>query len=461
MKDLNNIQSLYFIGAGGIGMSALIRYFLSKGKKVAGYDRSESDLTRQLNNEGASIHYEDNTALIPSICTDKNSTLIVYTPAVPSDHTELVYFRQNGFEIMKRAQVLGEITRTNRGICVSGTHGKTTTSCMIAHLLKQSSLDCNAFLGGILKNYNNNLLLSAKSDWTVIEADEYDRSFHWLSPAIAVITSVAPDHLDIYGTAKAYREAFVHFTSLIRKEGILLMESQVDIVPQTQENVKTYHYAASQTSGNSDFYAQNIRMKNGEIRFDCVMPDTIIKDIQLGVPVEINIVNAVAALAVAWLNGVSEDELRSGMASFRGAGRRFDFHIKTDDLVLIDDYAHHPEELEASITSIKKLYPNKKLTVIFQPHLYSRTNDFHREFARALSLADEVILIPIYPAREEPIEGVTSQMILDKVTSPVKKLYSKEELLQQLKKEEVEILLIVGAGDIELLVEPIKNKLYA
>jgi UDP-N-acetylmuramate--alanine ligase len=465
MRDLNNIQSFYFIGAGGIGMSALVRYFLSKGKNVAGYDRTESDLTRQLNSEGASIHYEDNIALIPSAFRDKNSTLVVYTPAVPAEHSELVYFHQNGFEIMKRAQVLGEITRTNRGICVSGTHGKTTTSSMIAHLLKQSQVDCNAFLGGILKNYNSNLLLSGKSDWTVIEADEYDRSFHWLSPAIALITSVAPDHLDIYETPEAYRAAFVHFTSLIRTDGILLMESQVNIVPQVRENVRIYRYAGalqpSQEQDKIDFYAQRIRMEKGEIHFDFVTPTKLIPDIQLGVPVEINIVNAVGALAVAWLNGVSDDEMRQGMASFRGAKRRFDFHIKTRDFVLIDDYAHHPEELEASITSVKKLYPDKKLTVIFQPHLYSRTRDFYTEFARALSLADEVILIPIYPAREQPIEGVSSQMILDRVTSPVKKLFSKEELLKQLKKEELEILLIAGAGDIELLVEPVKKKLYA
>ncbi|MDR2086161.1 MAG: UDP-N-acetylmuramate--L-alanine ligase [Dysgonamonadaceae bacterium] len=463
MKNINEIQSFYFIGAGGIGMSALVRWFLSKGKNVAGYDRTESDLTRQLNSEGASIHYEDNVALIPDGYKDKQSTLVIYTPAVPSDHSEWLYFRQNGFEIMKRAQVLGEITRTNRGICVSGTHGKTTTSSMIAHLLKQSPVDCNAFLGGILKNYGTNLLLSDRSDWTVVEADEYDRSFHRLSPTIAVITSVAPDHLDIYGTADAYRDAFVHFTSLVRENGILLMESQVNIVPQTREKVTIYRYSGapspSQTSGQSDFYAQNIRMGNGEIRFDCVTPGAIIRDIQLGVPVEINIVNAVAALAVAWLNGVSEHDLRQGMASFRGAARRFDFHVKTGDFVLIDDYAHHPEELEASITSVKKLYPAKKLTVIFQPHLYSRTNDFYREFAQALSLADEVILIPIYPAREAPIEGVSSQMILDRVTSPSRKLLSKEELLQQLKKEEIEILLIAGAGDIELLVEPIKKNL--
>ncbi|MDR0866725.1 MAG: UDP-N-acetylmuramate--L-alanine ligase [Candidatus Symbiothrix sp.] len=500
-------DNIYFIGAGGIGMSALVRYFLAKGKRVGGYDRVESDLTRQLNAEGAEIHYEDNIDLIPEIYKDKANTLVVLTPAVPSDHSELVYFRDNGFEILKRAQVLGEITRTNRGLCVAGTHGKTTTSSMIAHLLKQSKVDCNAFLGGILKNYDSNLLLSDKSDLTVIEADEYDRSFHWLTPYMAVITSVAPDHLDIYGTGENYREAFVHFASLIRPGGVLLMEAGVDIPLQLQENVRLYRYSGSSCSDKvrpcpgysdrlepvkierreveprtnieprtnvelhanvepcanqttSEFYAQNIRIGNGEIHFDFVSPQGIVHDIQLGVPVKINIANAVAALAIAQLNGVSDEELRAGMASFRGAKRRFDFHIKTDDLVLIDDYAHHPEELAASISSVKELYPGKKLTVIFQPHLYSRTKDFYKEFAASLSLADEVILIPIYPAREEPIPGVSSQMILDLVTTSEKHLYSKTELLENIKKGRYETLLIAGAGDIELLVEPIKNLLY-
>ncbi|GHT12665.1 UDP-N-acetylmuramate--L-alanine ligase [Bacteroidia bacterium] len=454
MKNLNNITSLYFIGAGGIGMSALVRYFLANGKRVGGYDRVESDLTRQLNTEGAEIHYEDNLDLIPEIYKEKEHTLIVLTPAVPSDHSELVYFRENGFEILKRAQVLGEITRTNRGLCVAGTHGKTTTSSMIAHLLKQSKVDCNAFLGGILKNYDSNLLLSDKSDLTVIEADEYDRSFHWLTPYMAVITSVAPDHLDIYGTEGEYRKSFIHFTSLVREGGTLLMEAGVDIEPELQDGVKLYTYSAESAA---DFYAENIRIQNGEIYFDFVTPDKTIQDIQLGVPVKINIVNAVAALAIAYLNGVSDEELYAGMASFRGAKRRFDFHIKRDDLVLIDDYAHHPEELAASISSVKELYSDKKLTVIFQPHLYSRTNDFYREFAASLSLADEVILIPIYPARETPIPGVSSQMILDLVTVAEKHLYAKAELLENIQKSRYEVLLVAGAGDIELLVEPIKK----
>lgn len=453
VADFSNV---YFVGAGGIGMSALARYFLFHSKKIGGYDRVETDLTRQLNVEGAEIHYEDNINLIPEIYKDKTNTLVIITPAVPEDHTEWLYFRQNGFTILKRAQVLGEITRNSRGLCVAGTHGKTTTSSMIAHLLKQSAIDCNAFLGGILKNYDSNLLVSAQSDLTVIEADEYDRSFHWLSPYMAVITSVSPDHLDIYKTEDAYKTAFRHFTSLIREDGVLLMENGVDIEPQLKNGVRLYRYGIER----GDFYAKNIRIGNGKIDFDFVTPERTVSDIQLGVPVKINILNGVAALAIAYLNGVSDSELRNGMATFQGPKRRFDFHIKRDDCVLIDDYAHHPEELSASISSVKELYPDKKLTVIFQPHLYSRTHDFYREFAEALSAAAEVILIPIYPAREEPIEGVSSQLILDYVTAAEKFLYSKEELLEAMRKEKRELVLIAGAGDIERLVEPIKEIVY-
>ena len=452
-KSIADYQNVYFIGLGGIGMSALVRYFLFQGKKVAGYDRVESDLTRQLNLEGAETHYEDSIDLIPKLFRNKDNTLVVLTPAVPEYHSELTYFRRNGFIILKRAQVLGEITRSSRGLCVAGTHGKTTTSCMIAHILKQSSIDCNAFLGGILKNYDSNLLASSKSDLTVIEADEYDRSFHWLSPYMAVITSVAPDHLDIYKTAHAYRESFIHFASLIRKNGVLLMEASVDIEPGVKKGVRVFRYSMNK----GDFHAENIRIGNGEISFDFVTPERKIPNIQLGVPVKINIQNGIAALAIAYLNGVSDGELRSGMASFQGAKRRFEFHIKRNDCVLIDDYAHHPEELTASISSVKELYPDKKLTVIFQPHLYSRTSDFYREFAQSLSAADEVILIPIYPAREKALPGVSSQMILKLVTIPKKSLCTKEGLLEAMRKEKRELVLMVGAGDIDLLVKPVKE----
>lgn len=333
-------------------MSALIRYFLSKGKKVGGYDRTPSELTSQLEQEGAALHYTDDLDLIPADFKVKEETLVIYTPAVPESHTELLYFRKQGFEIMKRAQALGLITRHERGLCVAGTHGKTTTSSMIAHLLKQSHVDCNAFLGGILKEYDSNLMLSDRSDLVVIEADEYDRSFHWLTPYMAVVTSADPDHLDIYGTPEAYRASFEKFTSLIRPGGVLLLKKGVRITPQLQPNVKLYSYSATE---NADFHAERISVEKGEIYFDFVGPNVRIERIQLGVPVKINIENGIAAIAIAWLNGVTPEEIKKGMASFPGAKRRFDIHLKKDNIVLIDDYAHHPAELEASIRSVKEL----------------------------------------------------------------------------------------------------------
>lgn len=453
--DINKITSVYFVGAGGIGMSALIRYFLSRGKQVAGYDKTPSDLTEQLNREGASIHYEEDVNLIPNAFKSAVDTLVVYTPAVPESHTELTYFRTNGFEIMKRARVLGEITHCSRGLCVAGTHGKTTTSSMVAHLLKQSQVDCNAFLGGILKNYDSNLMLSAKSDLTVIEADEFDRSFHWLNPYMAVITAADPDHLDIYGTAEAYRESFEHFTSLIRPDGCLIMRKGVNVTPRLQSGVKMYSYSASE---GGDFHAENIRIGNGEIFFDFLGPDVRIADIQLGVPMKVNIENGIAAIALAWLNGVTAEEIKQGMASFAGPCRRFDFHLKKDNCVLIDDYAHHPAELKASILSVKELYAGRKVTGVFQPHLYTRTRDFADDFAASLSLLDELILLDIYPAREEPIAGITSQIIFDKVTT-TKQLIRQDELLELVaaKADTYDVVLMVGAGNIDRLVEPVKE----
>lgn len=454
--NIETIKSVYFVGAGGIGMSALVRYFLSKGKNVAGYDKTPSDLTETLIKEGADIHYDDNICLIPDYCKDKESTLVVFTPAIPNTHSELSYFRNNGFEIMKRAQVLGIITKSSRGLCVAGTHGKTTTSSMLAHLLKQSHVDCNAFLGGILKNYNSNLMLSDKSDLTVVEADEYDRSFHWLSPYMAVITAVDPDHLDIYGTEDAYRESFEHFTSLIRPGGVLLLKKGVNIKPRLNENVRMYTYSASD---GGDFHAKNIRIENGEIIFDFYGPEVEIKDVSLGVPVKINIENGVAAMALAFLNGVTEEEIRKGMASFEGPARRFDFHLKKDNIVLLDDYAHHPAELKASIISVKELYAGKRITGIFQPHLYSRTRDFASSFASSLSLLDELVLLDIYPAREEPIPGVTSEIIFKDVTISDKHLIKKEELLDYIKSNlsTFEVVVMLGAGNIDRLIEPVKQ----
>lgn len=446
-------KNIYFIGIGGIGMSNLARYFLLKGCMVGGYDRTESELTEDLSKEGALVHYEDDPLLIPVEFTDKVNTLVVFTPAVPTSHRELNYFRDNGFEVVKRAQLLGEITKLSDAICVAGTHGKTTVSSMVAHLFKQSHIDCNAFLGGILKNYNSNLLLSERSKFTIVEADEYDRSFHSLQPHIAIITSADPDHLDIYGTEEAYKESFEKFTSLIRPKGHLILKIDAKLTPKVNDSVKVWSY--SETKG--DFHADNIRIGNGEIYFDFVSPKGVIKDISLGVPVKINIENGIAAMAAAELSGATSEEMRSAMSSFMGAKRRFEFHLKNENIVYIDDYAHHPEELKAAIESIKALYPDKKLTVIFQPHLYSRTRDFVNDFAKSLSLADDIILLDIYPAREEPIEGVSSQIIFDKIMSPKKQIIDKTDLLDLIIKKHPELLVTFGAGDIDRMVPHIKE----
>ena len=371
--NIHTIKSVYFIGAGGIGMSALVRFFLSKGKEVAGYDRTPTELTERLNQEGAAIHYEDNVELIPKQFLDKETTLIVYTPAVPESHSELTYFRSLNFNILKRSQVLGMLTKTGKGLCVAGTHGKTTTSTMAAHLLHQSHVGCNAFLGGISKNYDTNLLLSDTSDFIVIEADEYDRSFHWLSPYASVITATDADHLDIYGTKDAYLESFRHYTSLIKPGGALIVHEGLELQPNLQEGVRLFTY--SKDAG--DFHASNIRIGGGEIFFDLVSPFGNIQNVQLGVPVLINIENGIAAMALAQLSGVNAEEIRQGMASFKGVDRRFDFKIKNDRIAFLSDYAHHPEEIRQSVLSLRALYPDKKLTAIFQPHLYSRTADFY------------------------------------------------------------------------------------
>ncbi len=443
--DIHTIQSVYFVGAGGIGMSALVRYFLSKGKRVAGYDRTPSELTARLITEGAQIHYEENVELIPDECKNPATTLVVYTPAVPATHVELAYFREHGFEVQKRAQVLGLITRSNKALCVAGTHGKTTTCTMTAHLLHQSAVGCTAFLGGISKNYGTNLLLSQDSPYTVIEADEFDRSFHQLSPYMSVITATDPDHLDIYGTYEAYLESFRYYTSLIQSGGALILHRGLALQPDVQPGVDVYTY--SRDAG--DFHAENIRIDGGEIYIDFIAPDTRINDIQLGVPVSVNIENGVAAMALAHLNGVTDKEIRQGMESFRGVERRFDFQLKTNHIVLLSDYAHHPAEIAQCIRSLRELYPNKKLTGIFQPHLYTRTRDFYQEFAKSLSLLDEVLLTEIYPAREQPIPGVTSQLIYDRLRAGIeKKLCRKEDVLNLLAHESVEVVIVMGAGDL-------------
>lgn len=454
--NINTLKAVYFIGAGGIGMSALVRYFLSKGKKVGGYDRTPSELTQKLNEEGASIHYEENITLIPEDFKQPETTLIIYTPAIPANHQELTYFRENGFEIQKRAQVLGMLTRTERGMCVAGTHGKTTTSTMAAHLLHQSHVTCNAFLGGISKNYGTNLLLSDKSDLVVIEADEFDRSFHWLTPYATVITATDSDHLDIYGTHEAYVESFRKYTSLIRPDGFLIIKKGIDLQPDVQPGVTVYTYSNDE----GDFHAENIRIANGEITFDFISPLGNIADIRLGVPVYINIENGIAAMALAQIGGATAEEIRTAMATFQGVDRRFDFKIKNDHIVLLSDYAHHPAEIRQSVTSIRTLYPDKKITAIFQPHLYTRTRDFYKEFADSLSLLDEVILLDIYPAREQPIPGITSQLIYDNLRPGIEKcLCKKEGLIDLLKNKHLEVLITLGAGDIDNYIPQISELL--
>ena len=443
--NIKDIKAVYFIGAGGIGMSAIARYFLKKGLVVAGYDKTPSDLTRQLEKEGMLIHYEENIDEIPHICKQQDYCLVIYTPAIPEEHQELRYFRENGFEIQKRAQVLGTLTQAHKGLCVAGTHGKTTTSTMCAHIMHTSHLDCNAFLGGISKNYGTNYILS-DSEFVVIEADEFDRSFHWLRPWMSVITSTDPDHLDIYGTKEAYLESFRHYTELIQPEGALIIHRGLEMKENLQPSVRRYDYSLNE----GDFHAENIRIGNGEITFDFISPIESIRDIQLGQPIPINIENGIAAMAMAQLNGCTAEELKFGMKTYGGVDRRFDFKIKTDRLVFLSDYAHHPKEIYQSAKSIRELYKDKHITAIFQPHLYTRTRDFYKDFAEALSQLDEVVLTEIYPARELPIEGVTSQLIYDNLKPGVEKaLIHKDEVLDFIKNHQFEVLIVLGAGDLD------------
>ena len=451
---MKEFDSLYFVGAGGIGMAALERYFLSMGKRVAGYDRTPSDLTDALVSEGVHIDFDEAPDLIPDYCRDPEHTLVVYTPAVPDSHQGLTWFRQHGFEVVKRAALLGVVTAHSKGLCFAGTHGKTTTSSMAAHILHSSGIGCNAFLGGVLRNYNSNFILSSTSPYSVIEADEFDRSFHHLRPHVAVVTSTDPDHLDIYGTPENYLESFAHFTELIKPGGALIVHTGLALRPRVADGVTTYTYSRDE----GDFHAANVRRGNGEITFDLVTPWETVPDVSLGVPVEINIENAIAAMAACRLVDVPLEDMRAAIASFMGAKRRFEFWLKEpgeQGRVMIDDYAHHPDELKASIASVRGLYPGRKLSVIFQPHLYTRTRDFADGFAAALSMADEVILLPIYPAREEPIPGVSSEMILEKITNAKKIIYSKENLIKSIHLSNFDVLLTAGAGDIANLLPQI------
>lgn len=452
-------MNYFFVGAGGIGMANLVRYFLSRGCAVAGYDRVRSTLSEALEREGAHIIYDDDPALIPPQFRDKAHTSVVYTPAIPDSNRIISYFRNEGFEIHKRAWVLGQITREMRGICVAGSHGKTTTSSMIAWILKQSRIGCNAFLGGILRNVESNLIISPGSDIAVVEADEYDRSFHQLRPWLAVITSADPDHLDIYGDEEHYLEAFSHFTSLIRKEGTLLLHSGLKVRPDLQEGVRLMYYSGIPGQTEADWHAENIRFPEGELLFDLVGPDNFrVSDISLGVPVEINVDNAVAAGAAASIAGASPEEIKDGLQTFMGAKRRFEILLRgakdAARSILVDDYAHSPAEIEASIGSIRKLYPGKKLTVVFQPHLYTRTRDFAPEFAKALSMADETVLTEIYPARELPITGITSETIARLMPGKVT-LIRRSDLLDRIKITNFEILMTLGAADLDTLLPEI------
>ncbi len=443
--ELNDIKAVYFVGAGGIGMSAIARYFMHKGKAVAGYDKTPSALTARLEREGMQIHYTEDINAIPQPCKDRDSCLVVYTPAIPESHTELAYFRSNGFTVEKRAQVLGTLTRTHKGLCVAGTHGKTTTSAICAHIMHQSHVDCNAFLGGISKNYGTNYILS-DSDYVVIEADEFDRSFHWLRPWMSVITATDPDHLDIYGTKEAYLESFRKYSSLIQPGGALIIHTGLEMQADLQPGVKRYEYSRD----NGDFHAENVRIGNGEITFDFVSPIETVKDISLGQPIPINIENGIGAMAMAQLAGCTAEELRCGMKTYGGVDRRFDFKLKNDRIVFLSDYAHHPKEIYQSAKSIRELYRDRRITAIFQPHLYTRTRDFYKDFADSLSLLDEVVLCDIYPAREKPIPGVTSKLIYDNLKPGVaKEMIHKDDVLAFVESHSFDVLAVLGAGDLD------------
>lgn len=452
--DIKTIHHVYFIGVGGIGMSAIARYFNALGKNVAGYDKVSKPLTDELIQEGINIHFSDDISKIPLEFKNKENTLIIYTPAVPKKHTELNYFIDRGFEIKKRSEVLGIISQEKRCIAVAGTHGKTTITTMISHLMRQSRMGCNAFLGGISKNYKTNYLVDKESKYVVVEADEFDRSFLKLNPQKAIITAVDADHLDIYSDENDLKEAFKQFINQIHSGGKLIIKAGLDFNIPQRKDIDIYTYSLNT---NSDFKAENIRIENGLYVFDFVGICGRIDNLKLGLPGLLNVENAVAAIAMASISGVHNDEIFNALAKFKGIQRRFDYQINREDFVYIDDYAHHPEELKASIGSAKELFQNKKVTGIFQPHLYTRTRDFAEGFANSLDLLDEIILLDIYPAREEPIAGVTSKIIFDKIKNQNKTMCTKAELMDVLKNKKTEILMTLGAGDIDEFVEPIKK----
>jgi len=455
--NLNGVNNVYFLGIGGIGMSSLARYFQKQGKSIAGYDRTPTNLTAALEEEGMVIHYQDDINQIPEPFLDKENTLVVFTPAIPASHSEYQFYTTNNFQIFKRSRVLGEIVNTKKGIAVAGTHGKTTVSSMIATLLKNSKVDCSAFLGGLVKNFNNNFVLSENSEWVVAEADEYDRSFLQLHPYIGIVTAMDADHLDIYENHNDLKQTFNQFANQIQPNGCLLYKHGLPL--QTNIRAKSI-YTYSLQDPQADFFATNLQLNQGVYNFQVDTPFGKIKNITCRQRGLVNVENAVAAIAAACLAGVDLHEISQAFAHFEGIWRRFDYQITNDNLVFIDDYAHHPAELEATIRSVRELYPNRNITGIFQPHLFSRTRDFAAAFGSSLSLLDQLILLDIYPAREEPIPGVSSQMIFDHVNLKNKKLINKKDLLKTLRQmPEPDILLTLGAGDIDKEVEPIKQQL--
>ena len=452
MIEVKDIKRIYFIGIGGIGMSAIARYFNAKGVAVSGYDKTETVLTKQLAAEGIAVHYEDNIEFI-----DKQANMVVYTPAVPKDHKELNWCRDNNYMVVKRSDILGAITNSAFNICVAGTHGKTTTSTMVAHILQYSGFGCNAFLGGIAANYGSNFW-SSPNNVCVVEADEYDRSFLKLNPDVAIVTAMDPDHLDIYGTAENVEQAFIDFSAKVKTGGLLVSKYGMK---RGGELSATHHVTYHQKNEKADVYAANIKTNNGSYVFDVKAKNWELNNVELNMGGLHNVENITAAITVAHHLKIDDEKIKAGVSSFKGVKRRFEYIVKSEKQIFIDDYAHHPDELHALLTGAKNLFPDKKCTVIFQPHLFSRTNDFADGFAATLDMADEIILLPIYPARELPMEGVTSEMVLNKMKNKNCSVKTKEELLQWIKENKRELIITAGAGDIDTLVEPIKKIITA
>lgn len=453
--DIKAYTNIYFVGIGGIGMSALARYFNKSNWNVAGYDKTETNLTKELLKEGVSIHFDDHVEQIPTIFKDKTKTLVVFTPAVNDKNKELTYFKINGFHILKRSQVLGLLTKTSKGLCVAGTHGKTTTSTLLAHLLNESHLKCNAFLGGIASNFDSNLVMNNTSPYTVIEADEFDRSFLQLHPFASIITSIDADHLDIYGNQESFKKGFQEYASLIDSTGFLIIKSGIEL--KTNCKQITYGISTKTAICNADAKIENIRFEQGVFLFDFKYQTKTWKAVEFGQPGIHNAENALACILFCLELGLSEEEIRSGLKSFRGVKRRFDYHFKSQNLTYIDDYAHHPTEINALINSVKLLYPEQKIRAIFQPHLFSRTKDFMKDFCKELSCVDELLLMDIYPAREEPIPGINSQKLLAAIENSNAGIYNAEQILERVAKIKDGVLLTIGAGNIDLLVPKIKT----